>query len=130
MVYWETAGTGPGEPPFMRDYAGIWRAADKIVYSTTLEAVSSARTRLERGFDPDSIRRMKAGADRDITVGGAELAGQAVRAGVLDELHLFVTPIVVGGGTRSLPEDAHVTLELLDERRFTNGVMYLRYRQT
>jgi dihydrofolate reductase len=130
MVYWETAGTGPGEPPFMRDYAEIWRAADKIVYSTTLEAVSSARTRLERGFDPDSIRRMKAGADRDITVGGAELAGQAVRAGVLDELHLFVTPIVVGGGARSLPEDAHVSLELLDERRFTNGVMYLRYRQT
>ena len=118
MVYWETAGTGPGEPPFMRDYAEIWRAADKIVYSTTLEAVSSARTRLERRFDPDSIRRMKAGADRDITVGGAELAGQAVRAGVLDELHLFVTPIVVGAGTRSLPEDAHVTLETAGRASF------------
>ena len=128
MRYWQTHDEP--EPEYMRDYAEIWRAADKIVYSTTLEAVSSARTRLERGFDPDSIRRMKAGADRDITVGGAELAGQAVRAGVLDELHLFVTPIVVGAGTRSLPEDAHVTLELLDERRFTNGVMYLRYRQT
>jgi dihydrofolate reductase len=130
MVYWEAAGTGPGEPPFMRDYAEIWRAADKIVYSRTLEAASSARTRLERRFDLDCIRRMKAGADRDITVGGADLAGQAIRAGVVDELHLFVTPIVVGGGTRSLPDDARVTLELLDERRFTNGVVYLRYRQT
>ena len=112
----------------MRDFAKIWQAADKIVYSKTLEAVSSARTRIERDFDPELVRQMKARAGRDLNVGGPELAAQAFRAGLVDELYLLVVPIVVGGGKRSLPEGVRLRLELLDERRFGNGMVYLYYR--
>jgi dihydrofolate reductase len=128
MVYWETAHTLADQPDFIHEYAEIWQAAEKVVYSKTLEAVSSARTRIERDFEPEAVRRMKAAAGRDITVGGPGLASQAIRAGLLDEYHLFVAPIVVGGGKRSLPDDVRVELELLDERRFGNGMVYLRYR--
>jgi dihydrofolate reductase len=127
MVFWETAG-GADQPPFARDYAEIWRAADKIVYSKMLESVSSARTRIERDFDPDAARRLKATAERDLTVGGPGLAGQALEAGLVDECHFFVAPVVVGGGIRSLPDGARLDLELLDEHRFDSGVVYLRYR--
>ena len=128
MVAWETAHTLADQPPFMQDFAEIWQAADKIVYSKTLATVSSARTRIERDFDPDAIRQMKATARRDITVGGPDLAAQALKAGLVDECHLFITPIVVGGGKQFLPDDVRLKLELLDERRFGNGVVHLRYR--
>jgi len=128
MVAWETAHTLADQPPFMQDFAGIWRAADKIVYSRTLETVSSARTRIERDFDPAAVRQMKATAGRDITVGGPDLAAQALKAGLVDECHLFVTPIVVGGGKQFLPDAVRLKLDLLDERRFGNGVVHLHYR--
>jgi dihydrofolate reductase len=128
MRYWETAHTVAGQSPIGQDFAEIWRSADKIVYSRTVETVSSARTRIERDFNPEAIRQMKAQAGRDITVGGPNLAAQAIRAGLVDELQMFVTPILVGGGKRSLPELAPVKLELLDERRFGSGVVYLQYR--
>ncbi len=128
MVFWENAHTLADEPPSTQDFAEIWQAADKIVYSTTLQTVSSARTRLERSFDPETVRRMKATAEGDISVGGPDLAAQAIRAGLVDECHLFVTPIVVGGGTRSLPHNVRLKLELLGERRFSSGVVHLRYR--
>ena len=128
MVYWETASTGDDQPTVMRDYARIWQAADKVVYSSTLDAVSSARTRLEREFDPDAVRRLKKAAERDVTVGGPGLAAHALAAGLVDECHLFLNPLVVGGGTRALPAGLHLELELLDEHRFGNGVVYLRYR--
>jgi len=115
-------------PPFVRDFAEIWQAADKIVYSRTLETVSSARTRIEREFDPQAVRQMKARVGKDITVGGPELAAHAIKAGLVDEYHLFITPIVVGGGKPSLPNDLRVKLELLDERRFGGGVVHLHYR--
>jgi dihydrofolate reductase len=125
MVPWETM---TDERPVMRDFAEIWRAADKIVYSRTVDSASSARTRIEREFDPEAVRALKASADRDLTVGGAELAGVALRAGVVDEVQLFLNPVVVGGGKRALPDGVRVGLELLDERRFGSGVVYLRYR--
>jgi dihydrofolate reductase len=128
MVYWDTAPAVAGQPAFMRDYAEIWQAADKVVYSTTLETASSARTRIERAFVPETIRQMKASAGRDISVGGPDLAAQAIKAGLVDECHLFLTPIVVGGGKQSLPNDVRLKLELLDERRFGNGVVHLHYR--
>jgi dihydrofolate reductase len=128
MTYWETAHTVPDQPPVILDYAQIWQAADKVVYSTTLEEASTARTRIEREFDPDAVRRMKATAERDISIGGPTLAARAIVAGLVDELHLFVAPVVVGGGTRSLPDDVRWDLDLTDERRFGNGVIYLRYR--
>ncbi len=128
MLYWETAHTVAGQPPFIQDYAAIWQAADKIVYSKTLETVSSARTRIERDFDPKAVRQMKASAGRDITVGGPDLAAQALRAGLVDECHLFVSPVVVGGGKRFLPNNVRLNLELLDERRFGNGMVHLHYR--
>jgi dihydrofolate reductase len=127
MLAWETLDLAD-QPPFIQDFAGIWRAADKIVYSKTLEAVSSARTRIERDFDVEAVRQMKAAAGRDITVGGPDLAAQAFEAGVVDECHLFVAPIVVGGGKQSLPDKVRLELELLDERRFGNGMVHLRYR--
>ena len=129
MVAWETI-TLADQSPCMQDFAEIWRAADKIVYSTTLAAVSSARTRIERDFDPEGVRQMKARAGRDITVGGPDLAGQAIRAGLVEECHLFVTPVVVGGGTPALPDNVRLKLELVDERRFGNGVVHLHYRST
>ena len=110
------------------DYAGIWRAAEKIVYSRTLQTVSSARTRIEREFDRDAVRRLKQSSGADIAVGGAELAGHAIGAGLVDECHLFLCPIVVGGGKRALPDNVRAQLELLDERRFRNGVVHLHYR--
>ena len=128
MVYWETAHTLPDQPPFIQDFAGIWQAADKIVYSKTLDTPSSARTRIERDFDPDAVRRMKASAERDISIGGADLAAQAIKGGLVDEYHLFLTPIIVGGGHQSLPDNVRLELELLDERRFGNGVVHLHYR--
>jgi dihydrofolate reductase len=128
MVFWETAHTLEGEGPVFQDYAELWQAADKVVYSKTLDTVSSARTRLERDFDPEAVRRLKADAVRDLTIGGPELAAQALRAGVVDELHLFVTPVAVGGGNRSLPDNLRLELELLDVRRFASGVVHLHYR--
>jgi dihydrofolate reductase len=130
MVYWETAHTVVDQPPFMQDFAELWQAADKIVYSKTLETVSSARTRIDRDFDPAVVRQMKAQAERPITVGGPDLAGQAIKAGLADECHLFIAPIVVGGGTQSLPDDIRLELELLDERRFGSGMVHLHYRCT
>jgi dihydrofolate reductase len=112
----------------MRDFAEIWQAADKIVYSRTLEAASTARTLVEREFDPEAVRQMKDVAGRDLIVGGPELAAQAFKAGLVDECHLFVVPMVVGGGKRSLPNNVRMKLELLDERRFGNGMVYLNYR--
>jgi len=128
MAYWETAHALPGQQPFVRDFAEIWHAADKIVYSKTLETAATARTRIERDFDPETVRQLKASGERDITVGGPDLAAQAIRAGLVDELQLFVAPAVVGGGKRSLPDHVRLKLELLDERRFGSGVVYLRYR--
>jgi len=128
MTGWETMHTLPDQTPQTLDFAAIWQAAEKVVYSRTLETVSSARTRIERDFAPDAVRQMKAEADRDISIGGATLAGEAIRAGLVDELHLMVNPIVVGGGTPSLPDGVRWELELLDERRVANGVVYLRYR--
>ena len=128
MRYWETADAAADQPPFIRDYARIWQGADKVVYSKTLETASTARTRIERDFDADAVRRMKAAAERDLSVGGPGLAGQAIEAGVVDEWHRFVTPVVVGGGTRFLPDGVPVNLELVDERRFAGGVVHLHYR--
>jgi dihydrofolate reductase len=128
MVYWETAHTLPDQPPVIQDYAEIWQAADKIVYSKTLEKVSSARTRIERDFDTDAVRQMKGAAGHDISVGGADLAAQAIRAGLVDEYHLFLTPVVVGGGRQSLPDNVGLRLDLLDEHCFGSGVVHLHYR--
>jgi dihydrofolate reductase len=128
MAVWETMGTGPDDNPITRDFGEIWRSADKVVYSTTLETASTPRTRIEHAFEPDAVRELKARAARDITIGGADLAGQALRAGLVDEYHLFLTPVVVGGGTAALPDGLRRQLELLDERRFGSGVVYLRYR--
>ena len=127
MVAWETLSLAD-QPAHISDYAEIWRAADKIVYSTTLEGASSARTRIEREFDAGPVSRLKAQAERDLSVGGPELAAEAIRAGLVDEWHLFVSPVAVGGGTKSLPDGVRVDLELLDERRFGNGVVHLHYR--
>ncbi len=128
MVAWEMAHTFADQRPVMQDFAKLWQAADKVVYSRTLAAVSSARTRIERDFDPEAVRQLKASAGRDLSVGGPDLAAQAIRAGLVDEFHLFLTPFVVGGGNQSLPDNVRVQLELLDERRFGGGVVFLRYR--
>jgi dihydrofolate reductase len=127
LVAWETMETA-GQPGTIQDYAEIWRAADKIVYSRTLETASSARTRIDPTFDPDAIAQMKATSARDLSVGGPGLAAHAFRAGLVDEVHLFLSPIVVGGGTRALPDDVRVRLELQDVRRFGNGVVHLHHR--
>ena len=128
MVFWETAKVEGEESAVFDDYAGIWRAAEKVVYSRTLETVAGARTRIEREFDPDAVRRLKESSEADLSVGGAELAGQALGAGLVDEVHLFLFPVLVGGGKRALPDDVHAQLELLDERRFGNGVVHLHHR--
>jgi dihydrofolate reductase len=127
MVSWETVSTGPDQPAMIRDFAEIWRAAEKIVYSRTLQTVSSARTRIERDFDSDAIRRLKETSGPDITIGGAELAGQAIAAGLVDERHLFLGPVIVGGGKRALPDNVRAQLKLLDELRFRSGVVHLHY---
>jgi dihydrofolate reductase len=128
MAVWETMDLAE-EPPSIREFAAIWRAAAKVVYSTTLDDIPTAHTHIERAFDPDGLRRMKASAERDLSIGGPEIAAQALAAGLVDECHLFLAPAVVGRGTRALP-DMHLGLELLDERRFANGMVYLRYRVT
>jgi dihydrofolate reductase len=127
MLYWETALSDAGRPPFVRDFTEIWRAADKIVYSRTLNSVSSARTRLERSFDPEAVRHLKATVAHDMTVGGASLAGDAISAGLVDELRLFVVPVVVGGGKSWLPSGVRLNLELVNTRCFANGVVYCSY---
>jgi riboflavin biosynthesis pyrimidine reductase len=128
MMYWDAAHTLAGQSPVMQEFAEIWQAADKIVYSTTLEKMSSARTLIEREFDLDAVRQMKARAGHDISVGGPDLAAQAIKAGLVDECHLFVAPIMVGGGTPSLPNHVRLNVELLGERRFGNGMVHLHYR--
>jgi dihydrofolate reductase len=129
MVFWERPRELAGQPPFVQEFAEIWQAADKIVYSKTLPAASSARTRIERAFDPQAVRRLKETADRDLTVGGPELAAQAIEARLVEEYQLFLVPVVVGGGKQALPDDGRrVNLELLDEGRFGNGTVYLHYR--
>jgi dihydrofolate reductase len=125
MAYWESPPAD--QRPVSEDFAQIWQAADKIVYSRTLASPSSTRTRIEKDFDTEAVRRMKATTSRDISVGGPHVAAQAINAGLVDELHLFVVPIVVGGGTRGLPDHARVKLQLLGERRFAGGVVYLHY---
>ena len=126
MAVWETIDD---DHPVMRDFAELWRAAEKIVYSRTLESPISARTRIERDFDPEAVRRLKETARSDISVGGAELAGEAIEAGLVDEYHLILVPVLVGGGKRAFPDGVRLDLELLDERRFAGGAAYLRYRQ-
>ena len=128
MRYWDTDEATRGQRPVELDYARIWRKADKVVYSRTLQSVSSAKTRIERDFDAAAIRREKARAGSDISVGGPGLAARALKAGLMDELYLFLVPVVVGGGTKSLPDHVRLELELLDERRFDGGMVYLHYR--
>ena len=128
MRYWETAHTLVGQRPVSLDFARIWQAADKIVYSTTLERPDTAKTRTERHFDPVQVRKLKEAADRDLTVGGARLAAQAIAAGLVDEYQLFVVPAVVGGGTRALPDQVRLDLVLAEEHRFGGGTVYLCYR--
>jgi dihydrofolate reductase len=127
MVFWETASTAD-EPAVFADFAQIWQAADKVVYSRTLQTPSSARTRIEREFDPVEVRRLKESSSRDLSIGGPELAGQAIGAGLVDEIRLFLHPVAVGGGKPALAKDLRVQLELLEERRFASGVVYLRYK--
>jgi dihydrofolate reductase len=127
MVAWETV-PATADPPVIGEYAEIWRSAEKIVYSRTLETVSSAKTRIEPEFDPEAVRQMKATSERDISIGGPGLAAEAIRAGLVDEYHFFLVPAVVGGGTRALPDGVRLDLELLDERRFRVGTVHLHYR--
>jgi len=127
MFYWETADTVPGQTPSAREFAGNWQAADKIVFFRTLQSVPVARTRIERNFDPGKIRQLKSATRHDMTVGGAGLAGQAIKAGLVDELQLFLVPVIVGGGKRVLPHGVRSDLELVDTRRFASGAVYLRY---
>jgi dihydrofolate reductase len=128
MRYWETAPTGNDEPSAEQEYATIWQTADKIVYSKSLERASTGKTRIEREFDPEAIQQLKAAAARDISVSGPTLAAQALKLGLVDECHLFLSPIVVGGGNPALPDNVRLVFELLDERRFSNGVVHLHYR--
>jgi dihydrofolate reductase len=127
MVFWERLPDLAELPAYVRDFGEIWQAADKIVYSKTLQTASSARTRIVREFDPEAVRQLKAASTRDITIGGPELAAQAIAAGLVDEYQLFLVPVAVGGGKRALPAGARLSLELLEERRFRNGTVYLRY---
>jgi dihydrofolate reductase len=128
MAVWETDPTAAAQSPGTREFAQLWQAADKVVYSRTLQAAATTRTRIERGFDPEAVRQLKAAAEGDLTVGGPDLGAQAISAGLVDEVQLFVWPVVVGGGKRFLPDRVRVRLELLDERRVGSGVVYLRYR--
>jgi dihydrofolate reductase len=128
MAVWETDATLAAQSDLMADFATAWQAANKVVYSTTLAAASTANTRIERDFDPAAVRELKAAASSDITVGGANLASEAFKAGLVDECHLYVWPTVLGGGKSALSTDGRADLELIDERRFGNGVVLLRYR--
>lgn len=127
MAVWQTMDVS-GEPPFVSDFAEIWRAADKVVYSSSLQSVTTPKTRLERTFDPNTVKRLKEHSERDISVGGAGLAGHAIAAGLVNEYQVFLAPAIVGGGTRFLPDDVRVDLTLVEQRRFRNGCMFLRYR--
>jgi dihydrofolate reductase len=127
MVYWETASIDD-QPPWIADFTNMWRAADKVVFSKTLASVSSGRTIVEQEFNVEAIRRMKAEDTRDFTVGGADLAAQAMAAGLVDECHLLFWPVVLGGGKRALPEPGRVDLALLNGRRTSAGVVHLHYR--
>lgn len=128
MVAWESMDLGPGQPAVIAEFARMWHSTDKVVYSRTLATVSSARTRLEREFDPAAVRQLKATATRDLAVGGPALAAEALRAGLVDEIHLFLLPVLVGGGTAALPDGVRLDLELLGQRRFGNGVVHLHHR--
>jgi len=128
MQYWETAPTDDGQPSYLADYARIWQATDKIVYSTTLDNVSTARTKLEPSFDPDTVRAMKEESERELSIGGPGLAASALRAGLVDDIGVIVVPAVVGGGTAFLPDGLRLDLELLDEHGFPDGAVYLAYR--
>ena len=128
MMVWETDPNLAAESPLLRDFAEIWQAADKIVYSKTLGGVSTRKTQLERNFDPEAIRQLKEAAEHDILIGGANLAAHAFRAGLIDEYQLFLTPVIVGGGKSALPDNLRLELDLLEERRFGNGMVFLRYR--
>jgi dihydrofolate reductase len=128
MMVWETDPSLASDSPITRDFAEIWREADKIVYSKTLKAISTSKTRIEQAFDPEAIRRMKVATEHEIIIGGPNLAAQAFRSGLIDECHLFIIPIMVGSGKKSLPDNIHLELELLDEHRFRSGVVFLRYQ--
>jgi dihydrofolate reductase len=128
MLVWETEPGHADQSPYTAEFAEIWKAADKIVYSKTLDAVETAKTRLERAFVPDAVRQLKAKSKHDIAVGGAELASHAFRAGLVDECHLFLAPVVVGGGKHALPQGVRIHLDVLDERRFEGGMVYVRAR--
>ena len=128
MVFWETVQNEPDVPPHIMEYADDWKAAEKVVYSTTLESVSSAKTRIERTFDPEAVRKLKAESEHDLSIDGPNLAAQAIRAGLVDEYHLFMTTSVVGGGKRFFPEKVRLDLELVEERVFDSGLIYARYR--
>ena len=128
MMVWETDPNLAAVSPFMRDFAEVWQAANKIVYSRTLETISTRKTHLEQTFDPEAIRQLKEAGEHDILIGGPELAAHAFRAGLINECHLFLIPILVGGGKSALPDNVRMELELLAERRFSNGTVYLRYR--
>jgi len=127
MAIWETPDVIPGRTPAMLDFARIWQAADKMVYSKSLETIATAKTRLEREFDPQAVREFKTRLPHDVSVGGPTLAGHAIRSGLVDEYHLLVVATVLGEGIRVLPSNVGIKLDLLDERRFANGMVYLRY---
>jgi dihydrofolate reductase len=128
MAVWATERAAAAQSPGTREFAQIWQAADKVVYSRTLAAAATTRTRIEQDFDPDAVRPLKAAAERDLTVGGPDLGAQAIGAGLVDEVQLFVWPVVVGGGRPLFPDRVRLRLGLLDERRFGSGAVYLRYR--
>jgi dihydrofolate reductase len=130
LAYWDDPPALDEQPRFVQEFAEIWQAAEKIVYSRTLETPRTPRERIERDFDPEAIRQLKAHSDRDLGIGGPELAAQAIRAGLIDDYQLFVVPVIVGGGTRALPPGGRIDLELVDERRFRNGTIFLQYRAT
>jgi len=128
LAYWDDPPGLDEEPAVVQEFTEIWRAADKIVYSTTLETPRTARTRIERTFEPEAIRQLKAESDRDLAVGGPDLAAEAIRAGLVDDYQLLVAPLIVGAGKRALPHDALINLELVEERRFGSGTVFLHYR--
>jgi dihydrofolate reductase len=127
MKVWETFGTEPGDSPAVREYGEYWRNRDKVVYSATLTSVATARTRLERGFDPVAVREFVDGVDGEVSIGGPELAAHALRAGIVDRVEYYVNPVVIGGGRQWLPDGVRVHLRLTEEHRFTNGVVHLAY---
>ena len=128
LAYWDDPPGLDEQPSFVREFAEIWRAADKVVYSRTLETTRTARTRIERNFDADAVRRLKSESERDLAIGGAELAAEAITAELVDVFQMFVVPVVVGGGTRALPDGRRIDVALLEERRFRNGTVFLHYR--